>query len=124
METITITKADFDKIILPLLQKREKELRLELAKLDIVIDALEREDFRNLGPGLIEYMKSKEEQSAEENLKVSPTDEPMENKTEACINPLVSGQLLAKCGDCGQVLTEVRPGKHQCDNELCASNCR
>lgn len=28
----------------------------------------------------------------------------------------------AVCGDCGEPLTLVRPGKHQCDNELCKSN--
>lgn len=36
----------------------------------------------------------------------------------------VSGSLLFTCGDCGMELTEVRPGKHQCDNEKCKSNDR
>lgn len=26
------------------------------------------------------------------------------------------------CGDCGQELTLVRPGKHQCDNSNCIQN--
>ena len=26
------------------------------------------------------------------------------------------------CGDCGQKLTEVRPGKYQCDNQKCKRN--
>lgn len=26
------------------------------------------------------------------------------------------------CGDCGKKLTEVRPGKHQCDNRKCSVN--
>lgn len=36
----------------------------------------------------------------------------------------VNGLLLFTCGDCGQELTEVRPGKHQCDNVNCKSNDR
>ena len=26
------------------------------------------------------------------------------------------------CGDCGQKLTKVRPGKYQCDNQKCKRN--
>jgi len=37
--------------------------------------------------------------------------------------PLESeGEEKCVCGDCGVPLTLVRPGKHQCDNELCKSN--
>lgn len=33
-------------------------------------------------------------------------------------------QMNAECGDCGNKLTLVRPGSHQCDNAKCASNLR
>lgn len=31
----------------------------------------------------------------------------------------VETKPVYKCGDCGLILTEVRPGKHQCDNIHC-----
>lgn len=45
-----------------------------------------------------------------ENLKVSRTDEPMESKTEACINPPVSGSVC----QCGRTLDEVDIKFKQC----------
>lgn len=34
----------------------------------------------------------------------------------------VDGGPVCYCGDCGQRLTLVRPGKHQCDNAACHGN--
>ncbi len=38
--------------------------------------------------------------------------------------PAEETELTFTCGDCGQKLTEVRPGSHQCDNEKCIQNSR
>jgi hypothetical protein len=34
----------------------------------------------------------------------------------------LDGGPICYCGDCGERMTLVRPGKHQCDNESCTGN--
>ena len=35
---------------------------------------------------------------------------------------VIEPMVMHICGDCGEELTHVRPGKYQCDNPKCKSN--